>query len=249
MKSILLGFLAAVIGCIIFFLCLAGWYEMTGQGSGVAKRPSADGSGTVVVVSQDSGNASQEAAGSGTGTGSASQETGTASQGTGSASGSGTGTGSASQGTAGSGTGTDSGIESAGASSGAGTSSAQSPGTVSETAINDYMKTIETELSAGLDDSTHLKVERSARGITITLWEDDLVTKLSEGQRDNSTEELWQEKKDRLQQISKTYADKSASAGVTNAHIVANLLNERNQEDIILSYQDGTLIHDGLDHN
>ena len=246
MKSILLGFLAAVIGCIIFFLCLAGWYEMTGQGSGVSKRGSGDGNGSVVIVAQDT-------AGSGTGTSS-----GAASQGT-----SGTGSagsvpsGAASQGTAGagsagstpSGTGTSSG---AGTSSGTGTSvdiNVPLPGRVNEEAVNVYMGIIRKELEDSVADNEHVSVDRSARGITITFWEDELVSKLSEGQRDNSTQALWEAKKDKLRSISQSYAGRSASVGVTDTHIVANLLNERNRTDIILSYEDGTLIHDGLDHN
>ena len=228
MKSILLGFLAAVIGCIIFFLCLAGWYEMTGQGSGVSKRGSGDGNGSVVIVAQDT-------AGSGTGTSS-----GAASQGT-------SGTGSA--GSTPSGTGTSSG---AGTSSGTGTSvdiNVPLPGRVNEEAVNVYMGIIRKELEDSAADNEHVSVDRSARGITITFWEDELVSKLSEGQRDNSTQALWEAKKDKLRSISQSYAGRSASVGVTDTHIVANLLNERNRTDIILSYEDGTLIHDGLDHN
>ena len=120
---------------------------------------------------------------------------------------------------------------------------------MSDQAINDYIETIKKELSADLGEKTHVNVERSTRGITISFWEDELVTKLSEGQKDDSTDKLWQEKKDQLRRISQTYAGRSASAGVANAHIIANLLNERNQNDIILSYEDGTLIHDGLDHD
>ena len=237
MKSILLGFLAAVIGCVIFFLCLAGWYQLTGQGSGVAGRASSE-EGTVIVVAQDS--AGQGAAGSGT-----------AAQGSGSGTGGGSGTaaqGSGSGSGSGSGTSSGAGMESSSDASSAGSSS-QAPGTVSEEAVNDYMDTIRRELAEQLGGGSHLNVERSARGITITIWEDELVDRLSAGQKDESTETLWNEKKDELRRISQTYAGRSASAGITNTHVVANLLNERNRSDIILSYEDGTLVHDGLDHN
>ncbi|MBR0173009.1 MAG: hypothetical protein IJQ21_09470 [Lachnospiraceae bacterium] len=220
MKSVLLGILAALIGCAIFFACLVGWYELTGQGSGVfSRRAETEASGAVTasnaaagVTIVSSGTTSAESSGA-----SSAESSGT----------------SAAE------SGTDTTVPLV----------VQPEAETPEHLLEAFAEKIEKELSPTLGDGGHVRVASSSRGITITLWEDDLVSRLSAGQTNGETERLWEEMKDRLRTMTLTYYSRRSEEGVPDAHIVANLLNEERQDDIILSYEDGALIHDGLDHD
>lgn len=239
MKSVLLGILAALVGCAIFFACLVGWYELTGQGSGVFSRRTgteADGTAaapnagvTIVAPGTSSGESDAPAAENNTNTTVPlvvipEDVTDSAQD--------------ASSGTSGTGSTQD-------ANAAASQTTADTP----EHLLSAFAEKIERELSPTLDANGHVRVASSPRGITITLWEDDLVSRLSAGQTNGETDRLWDEMKERLRTLTLTYYSRRSEEGVPDAHIVANLINEQQQDDIILSYEDGELIHDGLDHD
>ncbi|MBQ4416124.1 MAG: hypothetical protein II868_00390 [Butyrivibrio sp.] len=242
MKSVLLGILAALVGCAIFFACLVGWYELTGQGSGVFLRRSDTeaaettaapdaGAGVTIVSSGTSAGESEAPAAENNANTTVPlvvipEDVITDAQ-------------EASSGAS------ASGADSAQNADAAASQTTETP----EHLLDAFAKKIEQELSTGLDDGGHVRVARSPRGITITLWEDDLVSRLAAGQTNGETGILWEEMKDRLRTLTLTYYSRRSEEGVPDAHIVANLLNEQQQDDIILSYEDGALIHDGLDHD
>ncbi|MBQ6902916.1 MAG: hypothetical protein IJQ26_00190, partial [Lachnospiraceae bacterium] len=150
---------------------------------------------------------------------------------------------------------TDSAQDASSGTSGTGSTQDASAATSQTTAdtpehlLSAFSEKIERELSPTLDANGHVRVASSPRGITITLWEDDLVSRLSAGQTNGETGRLWEEMKERLRTLTLTYYSRRSEEGVPDAHIVANLINEQQQDDIILSYEDGELIHDGLDHD
>lgn len=240
MKSVLLGILAALVGCAIFFACLVGWYELTGQGSGVfMRRAETAESGTITEANADAGVTIVSP-----------------------------GTGSGQDAVSGSANNsnvsiplvvvpddvTDSASDASNAASDAsgtaqGQDAAQQTAEAQNSLLNAFAEKIEKELSPTLGEGGHVRVAPSSRGITITLWEDNLVSRLSAGQTNGETEKIWNDMKDRLRTMTLTYYSRRSEEGVPDAHIVANLLNEQRQDDIILSYEDGALVHDGLDHD
>ena len=169
---------------------------------------------------------------------------GAAAAGTAVATGTGTGTGS--------GTANAGGGAAGGAAGNAGTSDAAETNTNAyanaaasrDAVMQDFLAIIEPELQAEFGDN--VKVTRNDMRIVVDFWVDDLITNLSSAQVDDSTMDLWISTKERADELCTTYFNQLHGFGVSNAHINVNLLNERDRDKIILSYEDGRLVHDGL---
>lgn len=169
---------------------------------------------------------------------------GAAAAGTAVATGTGTGTGS--------GTANAGGGAAGGAAGNAGTSSAAATVTDAyanaaasrDAVMQDFLAIIEPELQAEFGDN--VKVTRNDMRIVVDFWVDDLITNLSSAQVDDSTMNLWISTKEKADELCTTYYNQLHGFGVSNAHINVNLLNERDKDKIILSYEDGRLVHDGL---
>ena len=169
---------------------------------------------------------------------------GAAAAGTAVATGTGTGTGS--------GTANAGGGAAGGAAGNAGTSDATETHTNAyanaaasrDAVMQDFLAIIEPELQAEFGDN--VKVTRNDMRIVVDFWVDDLITNLSSAQVDDSTMDLWISTKERADELCTTYFSQLHGFGVSNAHINVNLLNERDRDKIILSYEDGRLVHDGL---
>ncbi|MBR0091193.1 MAG: hypothetical protein IJP92_05810 [Lachnospiraceae bacterium] len=218
MKTFVKGFCAAVLGIAFFIAVLVAWIELTNPDRGSA----ADASATT-------GNAATAAQGAGG-----------AQTGTGTGGGSGTGTG----------TGTPQG--NAGGAQGAGGASAATSEPVSyanaaasrEQAMLDFLAIIEPELKEEFGDN--VTIERNGMNIRISFWVDDLIKNLSDAQIDDTTMDLWVSTQEKADALCTTYYNQLSGFGVSDAHIAVNLLNDRDRDKIILSYEDGRLVHDGL---
>ncbi|MBR5970331.1 MAG: hypothetical protein IK016_08315 [Lachnospiraceae bacterium] len=113
-----------------------------------------------------------------------------------------------------------------------------------EAVMRDFLAIIEPEVRETFGNN--VTVERSDMRIVISFWVDNLITDLSQAQVDDSTMNLWISTKEKADALCTTYYNQLAGFNISNAHITVNLLNERDRDKIILSYEDGRLVHDGL---
>lgn len=216
MKSFILGFIAAILGCFIFLAGLILWVRLTAP-SGV--------SSTSVAVS------TTEAADS--------QATDTAES---------------------SDTASDNTASIKASSSGEASSETNEPkktpaaydldkAVTAEEApkkYSEYMKVIEAELKP--EYGYNLKIAYMDDRIIIAVWESNLVQRLNEGLENGTKDTIWDSQKTSLRALCQKYYDSLKDHSIDNGHISLYLLDERNLDNIILGFDDGKLVHDGLDH-
>ncbi|MBR0163533.1 MAG: hypothetical protein IJQ12_02540 [Lachnospiraceae bacterium] len=188
-----------------------------------------------------------------------------AGEGTGAGSGNGTGSGAGNAGTGAgntSGAGTTAGgagaSDGAGATSGGAGSSGNAGGSASSAGdtsgeTDEYTQRaeglrdqIERELRAINGEKVTVDYDRNTKTFTISYPEEGLIASLSRGATNDAIMRMWEERKEKAEGISKSYHDRLAAYDLDDAHVIVNLLNDENSEQIFLSYSDGTLRHDGL---
>ncbi len=217
MKSFILGFIAAILGCFIFLAGLILWVRLTAP-SGVSSTSVAV-STTEATDSQATDTASDEAASNGN---TSSSDTASSSDETSSK--------------------TDETKETPAAYDlDKAVTAEEAPKKYSE-----YMKVIEAELKP--EYGYNLKIAYMDDRIIIAVWESNLVQRLNEGLENGTKDTIWDSQKTSLRALCQKYYDSLKDHSIDNGHISLYLLDERNLDNIILGFDDGKLVHDGLDH-
>ena len=111
---------------------------------------------------------------------------------------------------------------------------------------SEYMKVIEAELKP--EYGYNLKIAYTDDRIIIAVWESNLVQRLNEGLENGTKDTIWDSQKTSLRALCQKYYDSLKDHSIDNGHISLYLLDERNLDNIILAFDDGKLVHDGLDH-
>lgn len=235
MKTFVKGFIAAVCGIALFIALLIVWLEMTGMGYGIFARASEEEE-TATEITTDAGTDGA----SDTGTGATAGYDRTVTRDTPYAllsllpypRNAGEGTGAGSSGNAG------------GSASSAGDTSGETDEyTQRAEGLRDQ---IERELRAINSEKVTVDYDRNTKTFTISYPEEGLIASLSRGATNDAIMRMWEERKEKAEGISKSYHDRLAAYDLDDAHVIVNLLNDENSEQIFLSYSDGTLRHDGL---
>ncbi|MGN1022855.1 MAG: hypothetical protein ACI4OJ_05090, partial [Lachnospiraceae bacterium] len=115
-------------------------------------------------------------------------------------------------------------------------------GTGESTSYDSFVEGLKQTLQTSYGDQ--YTVEDDGKTLTISIWQDGVAKEAQyviDGSSDSTS--AWADLKDSLQNLSMTCFQQANSAS-PERHVVLNVLNDQNTENVLLSYLDGTCVYD-----
>lgn len=121
--------------------------------------------------------------------------------------------------------------------------------TTEEVSLDDkYDSFIElTKLSLDENFKDQYTIKRDKETVTVSVWQEGLtaaaVAAKSEG---GDTLDKWNEMKGNIQYMAKSNYELMETCGIEDGHLLLNVLNDQNKDNVLLSYMDGACLYDAV---
>lgn len=111
-----------------------------------------------------------------------------------------------------------------------------------------YKSVLEMALNENFPDGNSVVVDNESKIITINLWSEGVVQELYlASQGDQEYIDAWKTAKEQFRQMCQNRHDDLGDYGISDYHVVLNIVNNLNKDNILFSCMDGAVLYDALE--